>query len=293
MTLKSMTGFARADGSIGPARWHWEVRSVNGRGLDVRLRLPQGWEMLEPKVREAAAKRFSRVSNSVNLAMQRDAGNTEIRLNEEALAQVVRAAERVRQLTGAEPARVEGLLALKGVLEYVEPENGEAEALSAALIASLDRAFDGVEAARRAEGGKLAKVLGGLLDRIAGLAAEAEASPARGAEAIRARLKEQVGRLVDMPGGLDPARLHQEAVLLATRADIEEELKRLAAHVAGARELMSAGEAVGRKLDFLSQELNREANTLCAKTNDGDITRIGLSLKATIDQLREQVQNIE
>jgi uncharacterized protein (TIGR00255 family) len=249
--------------------------------------------MLEPKVREAAAKRFSRGSISVNLAMQRDTGNTEIRLNEEALAQVVRAAERVRQLTGAEPARVEGLLALKGVLEYVEPENGEAEALSAALIASLDRAFDGVEAARRAEGGKLAKVLGGLLDRIAGLAAEAEASPARGAEAIRARLKEQVGRLVDMPGGLDPARLHQEAVLLATRADIEEELKRLAAHVAGARELMSAGEAVGRKLDFLSQELNREANTLCAKTNDGDITRIGLSLKATIDQLREQVQNIE
>ena len=293
MTLKSMTGFARADGSIGAARWHWEVRTVNGRGLDVRLRLPQGWEMLEPKVREAAAKRFSRGSISVNLAMQRDAGNTEIRLNEEALAQVVRAAERVRQLTGAEPARVEGLLALKGVLEYVEPENGEAEALSAALIASLDRAFDGVEAARRAEGDKLAKVLGGLLDRIAGLAAEAEASPARSAEAIRARLKEQVARLVDMPGGLDPARLHQEAVLLATRADIEEELKRLAAHVAGARELMSAGEAVGRKLDFLSQELNREANTLCAKTNDGDITRIGLSLKAAIDQLREQVQNIE
>ncbi len=293
MTLKSMTGFARADGSIGAARWHWEVRSVNARGLDVRLRLPQGWELLEPKVREAAAKRFSRGSISVSLVLQRDVGNTEIRLNEDALAQVVRAAERVRQLTGAEPVRVEGLLALKGVLEYVEPENGEAEALSAALVASLARAFDGVEAARRAEGDKLAKVLGEQLDRIAALAAEAERSPARGADAIRVRLKEQVARLIDMSGGLDPARLHQEAVLLATRADIEEELKRLAAHVAAARELMAAPEAVGRKLDFLSQELNREANTLCAKTNDGDITRIGLSLKATIDQLREQVQNIE
>jgi uncharacterized protein (TIGR00255 family) len=247
----------------------------------------------EPKVREAAAKRFSRGSISVSLVLQRDVGNIEIRLNEDALAQVVRAAERVRQLTGAEPARVEGLLALKGVLEYVEPENGEAEALSAALVASLARAFDGVEAARRAEGDKLAKVLGEQLDRIAALAAEAEASPARGADAIRVRLKEQVARLIDMPGGLDPARLHQEAVLLATRADIEEELKRLTAHVAAARELMAAPEAVGRKLDFLSQELNREANTLCAKTNDGDITRIGLSLKATIDQLREQVQNIE
>jgi uncharacterized protein (TIGR00255 family) len=293
MTVKSMTGFARADGSHQGARWHWEVRSVNARGLDIRLRLPPGREMLEPKVREAVARRFSRGSISVSLVLQRDIGHTEIRLNEEALRQVVRAAERVRQLTAGAPASVEGLLTLKGVLEYVEPEDGEAEALFAAIIASLERALEGVEEARSAEGGRLARVLDEQLDRIADLTAAAAASPARAADAIRARIKEQVSRLVETPVGLDPVRLHQEAVLLATRADIEEELKRLAAHVAAAREMMASAEAVGRKLDFLGQELNREANTLCAKANDGDITRIGLALKVMIDQLREQVQNIE
>jgi uncharacterized protein (TIGR00255 family) len=293
MTLKSMTGFARADGSLGGTRWHWEVRSVNARGLDIRVRLPPGRDMLEPKVREAAAKHFSRGSLAVNLTLQREIGHTEIRLNEEALLQVVRAAERVRELTGGEPARVDGLLGLKGVLELVEPDDGEAEELNAALVESLDRAFDGVEAARGAEGAKLAKVLNDQLDRIAALVASAAVSPARSPEAIRRRLEEQLARLFDVSSGLDPVRLHHEAVLLATRADIEEELKRLAAHVAAARELMSSPEAVGRRLDFLAQELNREANTLCAKTNDADITRIGLSLKATIDQLREQVQNIE
>jgi uncharacterized protein (TIGR00255 family) len=153
--------------------------------------------------------------------------------------------------------------------------------------------LDGVEAARRTEGDKLARVLNEQLDRIADLTSAAAASPARTAEAIRARIKEQIARLVENSSALDPVRLHQEAALLATKADVEEELKRLAAHVAAARELMSSPEAVGRKLDFLGQELNREANTLCAKANDGDITRIGLSLKAMIDQLREQVQNIE
>jgi uncharacterized protein (TIGR00255 family) len=293
MSVKSMTGFARADGSHKGARWHWEVRSVNARGLDIRLRLPPGREMLEPKVREATARRFSRGSISVSLVLQRDIGHTEIRLNEEALRQVVRAAERVRQLTAGASASVEGLLALKGVLEYVEPEDGEAEELSTVIMASLERALDGVEAARRTEGDKLARVLNEQLDRIADLTSAAAASPARTAEAIRARIKEQIARLVENSSALDPVRLHQEAALLATKADVEEELKRLAAHVAAARELMSSPEAVGRKLDFLGQELNREANTLCAKANDGDITRIGLSLKAMIDQLREQVQNIE
>ncbi|HXF53158.1 MAG TPA: DUF1732 domain-containing protein, partial [Hyphomicrobiaceae bacterium] len=181
----------------------------------------------------------------------------------------------------------------KGVLEYVEPEEEEAEALAAAVLESLEQALEGVEEARRAEGAKLAKVLAAQLDRIAELVAAAAASPARSVDAIHARIKEQVARLALASTSLDPVRLHQEAVLIATRCDIEEELQRLAAHVAAAREMLTAADAIGRKLDFLSQELNREANTLCAKANDSDLTRIGLSLKATIDQLREQVQNIE
>jgi len=293
MTLKSMTGFARADGSHKSARWHWEVRSVNARGLDVRLRLPPGREGLEPKVREAVARRFSRGSILASLVLENETGHVEVKLNEEVLKQMVQAAERVRQLTGGEPAGVAGLLALKGVLEYVEPEEKDAEALATAILDSLERALEGVEQARCAEGAKLAKVLAAHIDRIAELVAAAAASPARSVEAIRARITEQVARLAGTSTNLDPVRLHQEAVLIATRCDIEEELQRLAAHVAAAREMLTANEAIGRKLDFLSQELNREANTLCAKANDADLTRIGLSLKATIDQLREQVQNIE
>lgn len=295
MTIKSMTGFARADGAHNGGGWHWEVRSVNGRGLDLRLRLPTGTEQLEPRVREGVGRHITRGSITVSLAVERSEAGAEIRLNERALAQVLAAAARVQALTNATPARVDGLIAIKGVLDIVEPLEDEAQAAarSDAMLRSLETALVALVAARSAEGARLATTLRGQLDEIERLVAIVAASPARTREAIEQRLKEQVRRLVEAGNGFDAARLHQEAVLLATRADVEEELQRLTSHIGAARELLGESGAVGRKLDFLAQEFNREANTLCSKANDVEITRAGLALKTVIDQLREQVQNIE
>ncbi len=295
MTLKSMTGFARTEGTHGPYRWHWEVRSVNGRGLDVRLRLPPGFDVLDVKVRDAVTKRFVRGSLNVSLNVQRQTEASDIRINEAALAQVIKAAERVRALTGAPPPAAEGLLALKGVLEVSESSEDEAAiaALHQAMLASLDAALTLAAQSRAAEGARLALILGQQVDEIDRLVGIVEASPARTAAAIKERLSEMVSRIMDAGPGLDPARLHQEAVLLATRADVEEEVKRLHAHIASARELLVDPAPVGRRFDFLAQEFNREANTLTSKANDPGIARAGLSLKSVIDQMREQVQNIE
>jgi uncharacterized protein (TIGR00255 family) len=295
MTLKSMTGFARADGARGATSWGWEVKSVNGRGLDLRMRLPPGYEALEPKVREMVGQCVTRGSVNVGLVVKRADGVSEIRLNEAALKQVVAAAARVQAITGASAPTTEGLLNQRGVLEFVETSESdeEAEARTAAMLAGLKTALAQLVESRAAEGRHLAQIMRDQLadvERLVGLVA---ASPARSTDAIRRRLEEAVARIVDTSTALDPVRLHQEAALLAARADVEEELKRLTAHVAGARDLLKAKEPVGRKLDFLAQEFNREANTLCSKSNDPDITRAGLDLKATIDQMREQVQNVE
>jgi uncharacterized protein (TIGR00255 family) len=295
MSIRSMTGFARQDGALDGATWHWEVRSVNNRALDVRLRLPPGFEALEPAAREAVAKRVTRGSVSVNLRAQRATGEPRLRLNETALAEAIRAAERVRALTGAEPARVEGLLAIRGVLDVVdEPEDEAATArVHAAMLRDLTAAVDAMVGAREAEGGRLKGVLEAQVAEIEGRVAAVESAPGRRPEAIATRLRDLVQRLTQSANGLDPDRLHQEAVLLATRSDVEEELKRLQAHIAAARELFREEGAIGRKLDFLAQEFNREANTLTSKANDPEIARHGLALKAVIDQMREQVQNIE
>jgi uncharacterized protein (TIGR00255 family) len=295
MSIKSMTGFARAEGTYEGAAWHWEVRSVNGRGLDVRLRLPPGSEQLEPKVREAVARHVTRGSVTISLSSERTDGGAEIRINERALAQVMVAAARVRALTDAAPPRVDGLITIKGVLDLVEQaENPEQTAArSEAMLKSLDGALIALVAARAAEGSRLAATLNGQLDEIERQVRIVQQSPARTREAIEQRLKEQVSRLLDASNNFDPARLHQEAVLLATRADVEEELQRLTSHISAARELLIEDGAVGRKFDFLAQEFNREANTLCSKASDVEITRAGLTLKTVIDQLREQVQNIE
>jgi uncharacterized protein (TIGR00255 family) len=295
MTIKSMTGFARADGAIGPVGWHWELRSVNGRGLDIRLRVPPGFEALEPRIREAVAKRVSRGSLTVNLSVKRTHGQTEIRLNEIALRQVLAAAERLRAAAPVAPPSAEALLNVRGVLELVEPEESEAEAAqrAEAMLASLSDALDGMVRARTEEGHHLKAIVVRQLADIERLVAAVEVAPSRAAAAIRQRLKEQVGRLMETGTTLDETRLYQEAALLAARADVEEELKRLTAHVAAARELLDSREPAGRRLDFLAQEFNREANTLCSKASDAEITRAGLDLKAVIDQMREQVQNIE
>lgn len=295
MPMKSMTGFARRDGALDGATWHWEIRSVNNRGLDLRLRLAPGYEALEPAVREGIARRVTRGSVAVNLRADRQAGETRVRLNETALAGALAAAERIRQITGGEPPRAEGLLALKGVLEVIENPEDEAETarLHGAMLKSFAEALESMVAAREAEGRRLAAVFEVQINDIARLTGLVERAPGRRPEAIQARLTELVGKLTHSGNGLDPARLHQEAVLIATRADVEEELKRLAAHVAAARDLLADDQAIGRKLDFLAQEFNREANTLTSKAGDAEVSRHGLALKIVIDQLREQVQNIE
>ena len=295
MSLNSMTGFGRAEGSYEGQSWVWEVRSVNGRGLDVRLRLPPGSDALEARVRDAVARRFSRGSISINLAVQRTGGVTEIRLNEQALAQVLVAADRIRALAGGERPPAETLLSMRGVLEVVEPVDDEAHQKPRldAMMASVEHALDDLARARTQEGARLSVVISGQLDEIGRLVAEVRESPLRTREAIAERLADQVRRLVEASAVLDAQRLHQEAVLLATKADVAEELERLASHIVAARGLMEEEGSVGRKLDFLMQEFNREANTLCSKANATEITRAGLALKVVIDQMREQVANIE
>lgn len=295
MTLRSMTGFARSAGVHGAVRWHWELRSVNGRGLDVRLRVPPGFEALEPAIRERVAQRLARGSLSISLSVQRDSPVSDIRLNEDLLAKVLVAIDRIRASGDFERPRPDGLLGLRGVLEIVEQEESEAEAETrqAAMMASLDGAITSMIEARSAEGRRLEPVLQAHLTAIDKLVDKVASSAARTPEAVRLRLKEQVAKLLEATHTLDESRLYQEAALIAQRADVEEELKRLKAHVGAARDHLASTSPVGRKLDFLAQELNREANTLGAKSNDLEITRLGLELKAVIDQIREQVQNIE
>ena len=296
MTLSSMTGFARGDGAVEGLAWVWEARSVNGRGLDLRLRLPPGLDAIEPAVREAVTKRFSRGNVSISLNTERANGAGAVRLNEGVLADVMRAANRVAELNGGSRPDTASLLAIKGVLETGDvaieaPEIRTAREL--ALVKTCEATLDKLVEARRAEGAKLRAVIAGQLADIKRMATEVRTSPSRTPEAIRGRLKDMIGRILESGNGFDAERLHQEAVLSATRADVEEELTRLDAHVAAAHEILDEKGSVGRKLDFLAQEFNREANTLCSKANAVDITRLGLTLKSTIDQLREQVQNIE
>lgn len=293
MPLRSMTGFARTDGTSGAVRFHWELRSVNGRGLDVRLRLPPGYEGLEAPTRDTIAKSIVRGNVSATLTIDAGGGGGDVRVNERALATVLAAIERLAGRGEFEPARPEGVLALRGVLELAETGVSDSEAVKARLLASLAEAVEGLVGARAMEGQRLEQVLAGHVEAIESLVERIAGLPSRHPDAIRRRLAEQIQRLLGTGASFDPDRLHQEAVLAATRADVEEEIKRLTAHVAAARALLADRAPAGRRLDFLSQELNREANTICAKSSDIDMTRLGLDLKAVVDQLREQVQNIE
>lgn len=296
MPLASMTGFARVSGGVGDVRWSWEIRSVNAKGLDLRLRTPQGFDGVEPAARAAAAARLHRGTIHATLTVDRATRGAEVRINTDALDAVVAAAKAIAaRVPDASPASIDGLLAQRGVVEMVEAQETPEQraALEAAALADFGRALDELHAMRAREGAALEGLLGQRLAAIAELTAAADAAPARKVEAVRARLAEQVAALVDASPALDPDRLHQEAVLLATRADIREELDRLAAHVDAARQLIGEGGPVGRRLDFLSQEFSRESNTLCAKSNDRSLTAIGLELKAVVEQFREQVQNVE
>lgn len=294
MTLSSMTGFARAAGAAPPWRWTWELKSVNSKGLDLRLRLPPGFDAIEVECRARLSKKLARGAVYATLNAQRDNAAVEIRVNEQALTTLIAAVERLDLPSGLRPASVDGLLAVRGVVEPVESGDDEATtaALHAAALAGLDEALAHLSAMRAGEGAALEQVLAARLSRIAELTRAADDCPARRPEAVRARLEQSVAALGGAPG-LDPNRLHQEALLLAARADVREELDRLAAHVAAARDLMVKPGAVGRRLDFLAQELAREANTLCAKSNDASLTALGMELRVEIEQFREQIQNIE
>lgn len=295
MPLSSMTGFARASGEHQGLFWQWEIKSVNGKALDVRLRLPPGFEALETPVRAALASAFKRGNLQVSLSVSGALARETVRLNQDILDRLVEAGTALRDRIGGEPLRADVLLSIRGVVEVTSlpEEDDQRERRQAAMLESFGEALSALAAARLEEGARLQAVLIQQVARIAALAEAARSNPARSVDAIRARLAEQVARLMETGQSLDPARLHQEAVLAATRADIQEELDRLASHVEAAHQLLASHDAIGRKFDFLAQEFNREANTLCSKASDRSLSAIGLDLKTVIDQLREQVQNIE
>ena len=295
MALSSMTGFARSHGVCGAYTWAWEIKSVNGKGLDLRLRLPPGWDAIDAPVRARLSEVLGRGSVQANLTIERSDAVPTVRINTEVLDAVLAALKQLRSRVDATPPTLDGLLALKGVMEVSETEENEAERRNAetVVIKGFADAIGALAEMRGQEGAVLGNLLSARLSEIAALAERADKSPGRQPEAIRARLAEQIATLLQQSERFDPDRLHQEAILIATKADVREELDRLAAHVTQARNLIGQGGPVGRRLDFLAQELNREANTLCAKANDVELTNIGLELKAAVEQFREQVQNVE
>jgi uncharacterized protein (TIGR00255 family) len=295
MTLASMTGFARSSGVHGHFTWTWELKSVNGKSFDARLRLPQSLDHLEVQARAALMQGFKRGNVQASLSTVGTETEEKIAVNDVVLDNYIALAEKLRARLGGDRLNAESFLTLKGVFEYaVTPMSEEEQAsLDKEILASLDEAVKALAEARLAEGAQLNKILSAQINRIEELTIAARDNPNRTPEAIRARLKEQVARLLETGASFDSERLHQEAVIIATRADIQEEIDRLIGHVESARDLLKSKEPVGRKLDFLAQEFNREANTLCSKAGDKAMTTIGLDLKTTIDQLREQVQNIE
>jgi uncharacterized protein (TIGR00255 family) len=289
--IASMTGFSRVRGQHGEDAWVWELKSVNARGLDIRVRLPSGHDEVETAVREAISKRFRRGSFFASFNLQRLDGEAPLEIDRDLLERLIA----VSRELGTEAPRVEALMAVRGVVAPAERVLDEAadKAQRLAYIASFKELLDDMEKARREEGARLGAMLDARLTEIDTLVSEAERAAAARPEAVRTRLQTQVSELLEGAQGMSEDRLAQELALIAVKGDIREEVDRLVAHVAQARDLLADGEAVGRRLDFLCQEFNREANTLCAKANDVGLTRIGLSLKASIDQLREQVQNVE
>ncbi|MFO0998361.1 MAG: YicC/YloC family endoribonuclease [Alphaproteobacteria bacterium] len=296
MSVASMTGFARAAGQRGALSWSWELKSVNARSFDVRFRLPPGLDHLEVKARAALTARLHRGNLTAQLSLTGREEHERLTINEAMLEQLLALHARYGSRVDPSPPRLEGLLAVRGVVEPAVPEPespGVVEEREAAMLASLDEAVAMLVTMRRAEGERLLGVLSRLLDEIDRLRAEAERSAAARPEAIMARLRTQMKAMLDAQAAMPEERIVQEAALLAVKADVREELDRLSAHVVASRDLLREGTAIGRRLDFLCQEFNREANTLCSKAGDAALIATGLKLKAVIEQFREQVQNIE
>jgi uncharacterized protein (TIGR00255 family) len=292
MALSSMTGFARSHGASGPYTFEWELKSVNAKGFDLRLRLPPGWDELEVLAKKRAGELLSRGTVYANLNVKRTNAVSTVRINEDVLAAIIKVAGVLGGKIDAVAPSIDGLLALKGVIEVVEPDSDEAEEKAAkqAAATAFEQALTDLIEMRRREGATLGQILAQRMDEIEKLAKKAEAAPGRKPEAIRARLAEA---LLETSDRFDQDRLNQEAIMIATKADIREELDRIASHVAQAREMIHKGGPVGRRLDFLAQEFNREVNTCCSKSNDLELTQTGLEMKNVVEQFREQVQNLE
>jgi uncharacterized protein (TIGR00255 family) len=293
MTISGMTGFGRAEGAHGGWTWAVEARSVNGRTLETRYRGPSGFDGLERSAKEAAQARFQRGQVTVGLQAKRAEAAGAVKIDVAQLERYLAAGAPYVATGMVAPPRLDGLLALRGVVETGDAlEDPEAmAALEAAMAASIAQAMDGLLAARRDEGQALLGVLSGQVDRVAELIAAAETHAAAQPVAIKDRFQR---RVTELAGDSFPEeRVLQEAAALAAKADVREELDRLAGHADQARSLLAGGGAVGRRLDFLTQEFMREANTLCSKSAIGALTAVGLDLKAVIEQFREQVQNVE
>jgi uncharacterized protein (TIGR00255 family) len=295
MALSSMTGFARSHGTSGPYAFEWELKSVNAKGFDLRLRLPPGWDDIEAPARKRAADVLSRGTVYANLTVKRTNAASVVRINQDVLASVLKVAAEISGKVDAVAPSVDGLLGIKGVLEVTEPETDEAEeqAAKAAAVTAFEQALRDLVDMRKREGAALGQILSQRMDEIERLAGRAEAAPGRKPDAVKARLADQIAALLESSDRFDPDRLNQEAILIAAKADIREELDRIASHIAQARELIGKGGAIGRRLDFLAQEFNREVNTCCSKSNDLELTNIGLEMKNVVEQFREQVQNLE
>jgi uncharacterized protein (TIGR00255 family) len=295
MPLSSMTGFARSQGTSGLYVWAWELKSVNAKGFDLRIRTPAGWDAVDVMVRTRAAEVLARGTVYATLSVERQGTASAVKINEPVLNAVLATLRSLEGKIDATPPSLDGILGLKGVLEVADADEREDDrrAAETAIIAGFGNALRGLSDMRRQEGAALGQVLVARLADMAALGARADAAPGRRPEAIRARLNEQIAILLETSERFDPDRLHQEAILIATKADVREELDRLASHIGQAEKLIGQGGPVGRRLDFLSQELNREVNTLCAKANDVELTNIGLELKNVVEQFREQVQNLE
>jgi uncharacterized protein (TIGR00255 family) len=292
--INSMTGFASAAGTTPNGRWSWEIKTVNAKGLDVRLRVPPGFDAVEIEARRMIGACLMRGTCHATLSIIREAPATQVRVNMTVLQALMRELDGITVPPTIRSASLDGILSLRGVIETLDalPDEAVLEALRSESLVGLDRALTALSTMRAGEGKALLPILQERLDAIARLTETADKAPQRQAGAVREKLAQSIASLSER-FQLDPDRLHQEALILAAKADVREELDRLAAHTGAARGLLAAAGAVGRRLDFLAQELAREANTFCAKVNDAALTAIGLELRVEIEQFREQVQNIE
>ena len=294
-----MTGYARAQGSDDRRHWVWEARSVNGRNLEVRCRVPQGFDRLENTARGATAAQFKRGNVSLSLVITSERQAKPLRINRPLLAELATLVEEVRKTTGASAPSADGLLRVRGVIEEEEEgeESEEAVArLDKALLATLTESLKALAGARAAEGKALSGVIGGHIDEIESLCKRSAERAQAQIGVVRARFETQLSEILERAPQLSEERFAQEVAVLAGKADVREELDRLTAHIAQARGLLKDARPdnpVGRKFDFLCQEFNREANTLCSKSADIELTRIGIDLKGAIERMREQVQNVE